>query len=234
MRIRRPYLGWSRLSPVPSSRATTSPGKGASMSSPLPSPHSAQRPSGVFSRWKGQEMKAMYRPPPSRAKSEMLSSCQRRTSSMWWIRSATPSMCPNIIVAEVLSPNSWATRITVNQDSASHLPSPILRRTASAKISPPPPGTDCSPASTSVFITPRSLSASVAPGGSKKSMNSMNSGGLNAWTWTCGNRSVIEDRSSTYQSSGSSGFMPPCMRIWVPPISTSSLTLVRSVSYSRV
>ena len=131
-------------------------------------------------------------------------------------------MCPNIIVALVNIPSVWATYIVVSHASASHLPSPILRRTGSAKISPPPPGTLSSPADCSRTITHRIFCSSVDPGGSKKFTNSISSGGLNACTCTCGNRALIDDSRSRYQSSGRSGFIPPCIRICVPPISTSS------------
>jgi len=137
------------------------------------------------------------------------------------MRSATPSMWPNIMVAEVFIPSSWATRMVVSQASASHLPMPILRRTAGAKISPPPPGMESRPAFRICRMTPRSFVSSESPGGSKKCTNSTSSGGLKAWTCSAGNRSLIASSSSRYQASGRSGFMPPCMRICVPPISTT-------------
>ena len=52
MRTRRPNSGCMSFVPLPSSLATTSPGKGSDRSSPLPSPQFFARPNGVFSRWK--------------------------------------------------------------------------------------------------------------------------------------------------------------------------------------
>ena len=137
---------------------------------------------------------------------------------MWWMRSAWPSMWPNIIVALVNMPSECATYIVVSHASAVHLPRPIFRRTGCAKISPPPPGNESSPASRNRVITQRSLASRFAPGGSKKFTNSMNSGGENPCTCTSGNRSFNPRSNSRYQSSGSSGFIPPCIRICVPPI----------------
>ena len=150
------------------------------------------------------------------------------------MRSATPSMCPNIIVALVFMPSSCAILMTVSHTSALHLPRPIFSRTAGAKISPPPPGMDCKPASFNFVRTQRTCASSVPPGVSKKLTNSITSGGLNAWTCTCGNVSRSNVSSSMYHSSGSSGFIPPCIKIWVPPMSTISCTFWSRASYSRV
>jgi len=62
----------------------------------------------------------------------------------------------------------------------------------------------------------------------------MNSGGLKAWMWMCGKRALIPASRSRYQSSGRSGFMPPCIRIWVPPIAESSAIFSRICSASSV
>ena len=131
-------------------------------------------------------------------------------------------MWPNIMVALVFMPRLCATRITVSHSSPVHLPRPILRRTVGAKISPPPPGTLSRPALCRRSITKRSFASSVSPGGLKKRTNSMNSGGLNACACTCGKRCLMAPSSSSYQPSGRSGCMPPCIRICVPPMSTSS------------
>ncbi len=144
---------------------------------------------------------------------------------MWCTRSIALSTCPNIIVALVNMPSECATYIVVSHASASHLPSPIFRRTGSAKISPPPPGSESSPASLSRTITHRIFASSESPGGSKKFTNSIISGGLNAWMCTPGNFALIDRSSPVYHSIGSAGFIPPCIRICVPPIATSSAIL---------
>ena len=56
----------------------------------------------------------------------------------------------------------------------------------------------------------------------KNRSNSTNSGGLNAWMWTVGKFVLMYRSRSSYHSIGSRSFMPPCMRICVPPIATSS------------
>jgi hypothetical protein len=49
-----------------------------------------------------------------------------------------------------------------------------------------------------------------------------------------GSAAFISPSRSRYQSSGSSGFIPPCIRICVPPIARSSATFSKSCSFSSV
>ena len=56
----------------------------------------------------------------------------------------------------------------------------------------------------------------------KNRSNSTNSGGLNAWMWTVGKFVLMYRSRSSYHSIGRRSFMPPCMRICVPLIATSS------------
>jgi len=79
-----------------------------------------------------------------------------------------------------------------------------------------------------------SLDSRLSPGGSKKWTNSMNSGGLKAWMCTLGQADFICDKRFSYHSRGSSGFIPPCMRICVPPMASSSRVFPMISSAERV
>ncbi len=69
-----------------------------------------------------------------------VSSCTSRRRRRCSMRSSTLSTWPNIIVAELLRPSRCAMRMTSSQWSVSHLSGEMRLRTASTRISPPPPG----------------------------------------------------------------------------------------------
>src|SRR5467141_2360329 len=73
---------------------------------------------------------------------------------MRW-RNSSPQ--PNIMVAVVRSPSEWATRCISSQSSLVHFSRAIFARTSSSRISAPPPGMDCRPASISRWIVSRML-----------------------------------------------------------------------------
>ena len=93
--------------------------------------------SGVPSGCSGQQMNAVK--PPVRA-------CTSRTRNRCSIRSASVSPRPYIIVTEVFIPWRWASSCTPSHSSVCAFFGATRWRTASTRISPPPPGMLSSPA----------------------------------------------------------------------------------------
>ena len=103
------------------------------------------RPSELFSNITGHEMKDVKPTEPL----DKASSCNSLTLPICSNRCKLVSPKPITLVAEVVRPNSWASRITCNQFSAEPFFGEISRRTSSTNISAPPPGKPCIPAARS-------------------------------------------------------------------------------------
>src|SRR6059036_3652383 len=72
-------------------------------------------------------------------------SCCSRTLARCSTRSSSDSTCPNIIVTVEGIPSRWAWSMTAIQSPDDTLSGEIFSRTASTRISPPPPGDGVEP-----------------------------------------------------------------------------------------